>query len=98
MVSWLFLLEGSSPVLEEFLLSPVEDLGCSPTHRITSLWLLLQQTRPQDADPFLARIASVASSCVLSISLMGERVSAFPTEPEQMPVAHTRSVVPQVRD
>jgi hypothetical protein len=31
------------------------------------------------------RIASVASSCVLSISLVGGTPSPFPTEPEQRP-------------
>jgi hypothetical protein len=39
--------------------------------------LLLQQVPPQDGDLLPARTASVASSCVLSISLMWERLLQF---------------------
>src|SRR6266550_8984359 len=51
MVGWPFLLEGSSPVLEEFLLPAVEDRRLE-SHFIAQLrdGLLLQQVPPQDGD------------------------------------------------
>ncbi len=50
-VGWPFLLEGSSPVLEEFLLPAVEDRRLE-SHFIAQLrdGRLLQQMPPQDGD------------------------------------------------
>ncbi len=83
MVGWPFLLEGSSPVLEEFLLSAVEDRRLE-SHFIAQLRdrLLLQQVPPQDGD-FLFR--RVCFRCFFMHSLRwpnGGTPSPFPIEPE----------------
>jgi hypothetical protein len=78
-VGWPFLLEGSRPILEELLLPAVEDLGLQ-TQLIAELRdrLLLQQMPPQDGGPSLPTCStSVASSCVLSITSLGERLLHF---------------------
>jgi hypothetical protein len=57
MIGWPFLLEGSSPVLEEFLLPAVEDRRLE-SHFIAQLrdGLLLQQVPPQDGDLLFRRV------------------------------------------
>jgi hypothetical protein len=86
MVGWPFLLEGSSPVLEEFLLPAVENrrLESTSSHNF-EMGSFSSKCRLRMRPTLPARIASVASSCVLSISLTGERLLHFPTEPEQNP-------------
>jgi len=72
-------LEGSSPVLEEFLLPAVENRRLKP-HLIAQLrnGLLLQQVPPQDGDLLFRRVVpSVASSCVRSTIFMGEHFLPF---------------------
>jgi hypothetical protein len=58
MVGWPFLLEGSSPVLEEFLLPAVEDRRLE-SHFIAQFrdGLLLQQVPPQDGDLLFWRVS-----------------------------------------
>ena len=55
--AWPFLLEGSSPVLEEFLLPAVKDRWLE-THFVAQLrdGLLLQQVPPQDGDLLFRRV------------------------------------------
>src|SRR5262247_1350934 len=57
MVGWPFLLEGSSSILEEFLLPAVEDRWLE-SHFIAQLrdGLLLQQVPPQDGDLLFWRV------------------------------------------
>jgi len=57
MTGWPFLLEGSSPVLEEFLLPPVEDRWLEP-YFVAQLRdrLLLQQVQPQNGDLLFRRV------------------------------------------
>ena len=57
MVGWPLLLEGTSPVLEEFLLPAVEDRWLEP-HFVAQLsrWPLLQRVPPQDGDFLFCRV------------------------------------------
>jgi hypothetical protein len=66
MVGWPFLLEGSSPILKEFLLPAVEDCRLE-SHLITQLRDGSSTAASGWRPSLLACIASVASSCVLSL-------------------------------
>jgi hypothetical protein len=79
MVGWPFLLEGSSSVLEEFLLPAVEDRRLEP-HFIAQLrdGLLLQQVPPQDGDLlFRSVLLPLLLHALSPFSLMGERLLHF---------------------
>jgi hypothetical protein len=56
MVRWPFLLEGSSPILEEFLLPAVEDRWLESPFIAQLRYGLLQQVPPQDGDLLLRRV------------------------------------------
>ena len=94
---WLvFSARRQQPVLEQFLLPAVEDRRLE-SHFIAQLrdGLVLHHVPPQDGRPSLpARIAFVASSCVVSISLNGATRSLFPTEPERYEHTNQGKVIP----
>src|ERR1043166_6237646 len=97
MVSWPFLLEGSSPVLEELLLPAVEDRGMQAEFIAELRDRLIS---PADAASGWrlsppACSASVASSCVLSFTLLGERLLHFQLNRNKRPVPRSSS---RIRD
>jgi hypothetical protein len=92
-VGWHLLLEGSRPVLEELLLPAVEDRGLESKFIAELRdGLLVQQIPPQDGDFLFRRVVlpllrtfpmpvsdrrCPCASCVLSITLPGERLLHF---------------------
>src|SRR5262245_37039192 len=78
MVGPCFLLEGKRPVLEEFLLPAVEDRRLEFRFITASRWAPCPANVASEWRPSLpARSASVASSCVLSFTLLRERLFHF---------------------